>query len=134
MDFLKPYSSHLLSLMRVMSGLLLLQYGTAIILGFPVMEVFKNVAVGQWPAWYAGIIEMTFSALLVVGLFTRFSAFILSGLCAFAFFLGHVIPRGVITPALNGGTIPALMCFVYLYIASVGGGDWSIDRMFRGKD
>jgi putative oxidoreductase len=131
-NFLAPYRPQLLSVFRIMAGLLILQYGTAKNLGFPSVPAFANVAVGQWPSWYAGVLELIFGALLVVGLFSRISAFILSGLMAFAYFLGHA-PRGLFSPLLNGGTLAILFSFAFLYLAAAGPGPWSADAAIRGK-
>lgn len=131
-NFLAPYRPQLLSVFRIMAGLLILQYGTAKILGFPSVPAFANVAAGQWPSWYAGVIELVFGALLVVGLFSRFSAFILSGLMAFAYFIGHA-PRGLFSPITNGGTLAILFSFAFLYLAAAGPGPWSADAAVRGK-
>jgi putative oxidoreductase len=75
----------------------------------------------------AGVIEIVGSLLLIVGLFTRSTAFVLSGLMAAAYFIGHA-PRGFY-PILNGGELAALYCFVFLYIAAAGAGPWSYDAM-----
>ncbi|HEY6860580.1 MAG TPA: DoxX family membrane protein [Pseudolabrys sp.] len=64
-NFLAPYRQQLLSVFRIMTGLLVLQYGPAKIIRFPAIQMFANVAVGQWPAWYAGVIELIFGTLLV---------------------------------------------------------------------
>ncbi|MGD9839700.1 MAG: DoxX family protein [Afipia sp.] len=129
--FLEPYRPQLLSLLRIMTGLLLFQYGVAKILKFPVLPYFANIP----PLiTVAGTIELILGALLVIGLFTRLSAFILSGQMAFAYFLGHVFKTGtpVWHPLNNGGTGAALFCFVCLYLASAGPGPWSVDAS-RGK-
>ena len=131
-NFLAPYRQHLLSIFRVMAGLLVLQYGTAKIIRFPAVQMFANVAVGQWPAWYAGVIELICGTLLVIGLFSRISAFILSGLMAFAYFIGHA-PRGIFLPLANNGTLAILFCFTFLYLAAAGAGPWSADAAVRGK-
>jgi len=115
-----------------MAGLLILQFGTAKIIGFPAVQSFANVAVGQWPLWYAGVIELIFGALLVIGLFSRISAFVLSGLMAFAYFISHA-PRGMFSPLANGGTLSILFCFAFLYLAAAGPGPWSVDAVVRGK-
>jgi putative oxidoreductase len=130
--FLAPFRPQLLSIFRIMSGLLILQFGTAKILKFPAVPTFAKVTVAQWPTWYAGMLELVFGALLVIGLFSRFSAFILSGLMAFAYFLGHA-PRGVFSPLANGGTLAILFCFAFLYLASAGPGPLSVDAIARGK-
>ena len=131
-NFLAPYRQHLLSIFRVMAGLLVLQYGTAKIIRFPAVQIFANIAVGQWPAWYAGVIELICGTLLVIGLFSRISAFILSGLMAFAYFIGHA-PRGIFLPLANNGTLAILFCFTFLYLAAAGAGPWSADAAVRGK-
>ena len=130
--FLAPYRPQLLSIFRIMVGLLVLQFGTAKILGYPAVPMFANVAIGQWPVWYAGMIELIFGALLVIGLFARVSAFILSGLMAFAYFLGHA-PRGMFSPLANGGTLAILFCFAFLYLAAAGPGPWSADAAIRNR-
>jgi putative oxidoreductase len=129
--FLEPYRPQLLSLLRIMTGLLLFQYGVAKILKFPVLPYFANIP----PLiTVAGAIELIVGALLLIGLFTRLSAFILSGQMAFAYFLGHVFKTGtpVWHPLNNGGTGAILFCFVCLYLASAGPGPWSVDAA-RGK-
>ena len=131
-NFLAPYRPQLLSVFRIMAGLLILQFGTAKILGYPAVASFANVAVGQWPSWYAGMLELILGALLVIGLFSRMSAFVLSGLMAFAYFIGHA-PRGMFMPLANGGTLAALFCFAFLYLAAAGPGPWSVDAAVRGK-
>ena len=129
--FLEPYRPQLLSLLRIMTGLLLFQYGVAKIFKFPVLPYFANIP----PLIVtAGTIELILGALLLIGLFTRLTAFILSGQMAFAYFLGHMFKSGtpVWHPLNNGGTGAALVCFVCLYLASAGPGPWSVDAS-RGK-
>lgn len=119
-----------LSLLRFMSGLLLLQHGTAKILGFPVMANFANLSISSMPG-IAGIIELVGGVLLVVGLFTRGAAFIASGMTAVAYFMVHA-PKGFY-PILNGGELAALYCFVFFYLVFAGGGPISLDAMLRKK-
>jgi putative oxidoreductase len=130
MDFLRPYSSQLLSVLRIMAGLLLLQHGCSKYLGFPVGPM--NATQLQSMSGAAGIFELVGGALLVLGLFTRPVAFILSGMCAVAYFYAH-FPRGFF-PLINGGELAVLYCFTLLYIASAGGGAWSLDRSMRRAD
>lgn len=129
MTFLRPYTAQLLSILRIMSGLLLLQHGTTKFLNFPVGP--QNNASISTMSGAAGIIELVFGVLLVIGLFTRLSAFILSGMTAVAYFYAHA-PQGFF-PILNRGELAALYCFVFLYIAAAGGGPWGVDAM-RGRD
>jgi putative oxidoreductase len=129
MDFLKPYTSQLLSVLRVMSALLLLQHGTGKYLSIPVGPM--NNASPVTMSGTAGILELIGGVLLIIGLFTRPVAFILSGMCAVAYFYAHY-PRGFF-PILNGGELAALYAFVFLYLAAAGGGAWSADKA-RGAD
>jgi putative oxidoreductase len=119
-----------LSLLRFMSGLLLLQHGTAKLLGFPSMQSFANLQIGSMVG-AAGVIELVGGALLVVGLFTRAAAFIASGMTAVAYFMVHV-PKNFM-PILNGGELAVLYCFVFFYLVFAGGGPISLDRMIFNK-
>jgi putative oxidoreductase len=130
MNLLQPYAPQLLSVLRIMSGLLLLQHGTAKYLSFPVGPM--NNASPMTMGGAAGLIELVFGALLVVGLFTRCSAFIASGMTAVAYFYAHA-HRGFF-PLLNGGELAVLYSFVFLYLAAAGGGPWSADRIMRRTD
>jgi putative oxidoreductase len=118
-----------LSLFRFITGLLLFQYGIAKIFKFPPMPYFADIP----PLiMAAGAIELVFGALLMIGLFTRISAFILAGEMAFAYFLGHMFKNPaepVFLPLLNNGTAAILFCFACLYLATSGGGPVSVDGM-----
>jgi putative oxidoreductase len=127
MDFLRPYTPQLLSLLRIMSGLLLLQHGTTKFLDFPVGPM-NNVSPLSMSG-VAGLIELAFGVLLVIGLFTRFSAFIASGMTAVAYFYAHA-GRGFF-PILNGGELAVLYSFAFLYLAAAGGGPWSVDSIIK---
>jgi putative oxidoreductase len=124
---LRPYTSQLLSVLRIVSGLLILQGGTTKYLNFPVGPL--NNASPQTMSGAAGIFELIGGVLIVLGLFTRPVAFILSGLYAVAYFYAH-FPRGFF-PLLNAGSLAILLCFVFLYLAAAGGGTWSVDRIWR---
>jgi putative oxidoreductase len=122
-----------LSLFRIVTGLLLFQYGVAKLLKFPVLPYFANI-----PPLItaAGTIELVLGALLILGLWTRPVAFILSGEMAFAYFMGHMFKTPaapVFTPLLNGGNAAILFCFACLYLACAGGGPLSADAMIRKK-
>ena len=130
----QKYQPVALSLFRFITGLLLLQYGIAKILKFPVVPMFANIP----PLiTVAGTIELIGGALLLLGLFTRPVAFILSGQMAFAYFMGHMFKGGVgapvFLPLMNGGTGAILFCFACLYLATSGGGPISLDAMMRKK-
>jgi len=127
-SFWRTLAPHFLSLLRLMAGLLLLEYGTMKILQFPYAEYFANIAPFSL-IWFAGLLELVGGALVTVGLFTRCAAFVLSGEMAFAYFIGHA-PHGFY-PALNEGIPAVLFCFVFLYLSAAGGGPWSLDRIIR---
>jgi len=128
MTFMTPFTAPLLSILRILSGLLLLQHGTTKYLGFPESQMSGIPAVSL--GGVAGMIELIGGVLLVIGLFTRPVAFILSGTMAAAYFIAH-FPQGFF-PLLNGGELAALYCFVFLYLSAAGGGPWSVDAA-RGK-
>ena len=130
MAFLRPYSLQLLSVLRIMAGLLLLQHGTSKYLNFPVGPM--NNASPATMSGVAGLIELVGGILVVIGLFTRPAAFIISGMTAVAYFYAHA-PAGFF-PLLNRGELAALYCFVFLYLAAAGGGAWSLDRLWRDDD
>lgn len=128
--FLAGWSKQLLSVLRIATGLLLLQHGTAKLLGFPAVPMFANLSLTSMPG-IAGIMEFFGGILIVVGLFTRPVAFILSGMTAVAYFYAHA--GGGFYPILNGGELAVLYCFVFLYLAAAGGGPWSMDAAWRNK-
>ena len=130
--FLSRYEPVLLSLFRFVTGLLLFQYGVAKLFKFPALPYFADIP----PLIYAaGTIELVLGAALMLGLFTRLSAFILSGEMAFAYFMGHMLKTGtpVLLPLLNGGTAAILFCFACLYLSAAGGGSVSVDALI-GKE
>ena len=122
---------HLLSLLRIMAALLLLQHGTQKLLDFPARAVGRAAPEFLSLIWWAGAIELVGGILLAIGLFSRATAFVLSGELAFAYWIGHA-PRGFY-PILNGGELSALYCFVFLYLAAAGPGPWSLDRLLRRR-
>jgi putative oxidoreductase len=122
------WAPRLLSILRIMTGLLFLQHGTAKLLKIPVVPMFANLSLTSLPG-IAGVLELVGGVLIILGLFTRSVAFVLSGLMAVAYFMAHA-PRGFY-PILNAGELAILFCFVFLYIAAAGPGPWSIDAARR---
>jgi putative oxidoreductase len=117
-----------LSVLRIMTGLLFLEHGTGKYLGFPHLErVPDPLSMGG----VGGMLELVGGALIVLGLFTRPVAFLLSGEMAIAYFYAHA-PR-VFFPVLNGGEAAILYCFVFLYFFFAGAGPWSLDAMIKRK-
>ncbi len=125
-EWLVRWQPQILSILRIMTALLMLQYGMAKLVGFPAVPIFQGLKLFSLYG-IAGIIELAGSVLLLFGLFTRPVAFILSGEMAFAYFMGH-FPKNFI-PLLNGGNEAVLFCFVFLYLACAGPGPWSVDAL-----
>lgn len=126
------WQPYFLSILRITAAFLFLLHGTTKILGWPA-EVMPGGGTAQLAslAGVAGLLELVGGALLLVGLFTRPVAFIVSGEMAVAYFKGHA-GQGF-WPVLNGGELAALYCFVWLYISAAGGGPWSLDAMMRRR-
>jgi len=126
MAWLSKYQPQLLSVLRIMTGLLFLEHGTQKLLHFPPMAMaippsFMPVIL------VAGTIELVGGLLVAVGVFTRIAAFICSGEMAFAYFIGHA-SKGSLLPAVNGGDAAVLFCFVFLFLAATGPGPIALSR------
>lgn len=122
------FRPHLLSVLRIVTGFLFIQHGGQKLLGYPVpmrsgFDLFSLSSI-------AGSLELIGGALMIVGLFTRPTAFLLSGLMAFAYFIAHA-PHGF-WPIANKGELAVLYCFVFLYFSVAGGGTWSLDSLRKG--
>jgi putative oxidoreductase len=126
MGFLSKWSEEILSLLRIVASFMFIQHGTQKLFGFPVEQRMEFELMSLNPG-LAGLLEVILGPLLLVGIFTRPIAFVLSGLMAFAYFMVHA-GRDFWTLA-NGGESAVLYCFLFLYIAAVGGGKWSIDAL-----
>ncbi|MCB5204288.1 DoxX family protein [Neorhizobium sp. T786] len=125
---LNEFQPHCLSLLRIVTALVLFSYGTQKILHFPAAESVP--AIGSL-SWIAGMLELILGFCVLIGFKTRPAAFVLSGLMACAYFIGH-FPRGFY-PAQNGGVASILFCFVFLYLFVAGGGPFSVDRAMKNK-
>jgi putative oxidoreductase len=115
---------HVLSLLRIVSAFLFMLHGTQKWLNFPAPRSSPTELMSL--SGVAGVLELFGGLLLLLGLFTRPVAFVLSGLMAFAYFIAHA-PHGF-WPLLNRGELAALYSFVFLYLAAAGGGPWSLDQ------
>jgi putative oxidoreductase len=118
------WSPKLLSVLRIVAGLGFLQHGTMKFFHFPPPPPAMSGPLNTLMT-VAGTLELVGSALILIGLFTRPVAFILSGMMAVAYFMAHA-PKSPF-PALNGGEGAMLYCFIFLYLAAAGGGVWSAD-------
>lgn len=123
----------ILSLLRVVTGLLFMQHGVQKLFGLllPPGRAFSGAPEMFSQFWFAGVLEVFGGALIVLGLFTRPVAFLLSGEMAVAYFQAHA-PRSF-WPILNGGEPVVLFSFIYLYLFAVGAGPFSIDALLRRR-
>ena len=126
---LNLWAPRVLSVLRIVAGLLFLAHGTQKLLGFPAGEMGQPELFSLM--WIAGLIELVAGALLVLGLLTRAAALIASGEMAFAYWMGHAGQDSF--PVNNGGDAAILYCFVFLYLVFAGSGPWSLDAL-RGRD
>ena len=126
MGWLAKHESTLLSVLRIVAGLLLLEHGTQKLFHFPPLTM--ALPADAMPIlMVAAVIELVGGMLLVLGVFTRLTAFICSGEMAIAYWIGH-FPRGGFFPAVNGGDAAILFCFIFLYIAAAGPGPIALVR------
>ena len=124
---LERWSPVMLAVLRIVTALIFMEHGTQKLLGFPAGSNPQPPLFSLYG--FAGILELVGGILILLGLFTRPVAFILSGQMAFAYFLGHA-PRGFF-PVNNGGDASILYCFVFLYLVFSGPGALSLDRAMR---
>jgi putative oxidoreductase len=127
----RSWAPYLLSALRIVAAFVFIQFGSAKLLAIPaaIMPGGGTAPLTSLPG-FAGSLELVGGALLLLGLFTRPVAFLLSGEMAFAYFMGHA-PQGF-WPVLNQGTPAILFCLIWLYISSAGPGPWSLDALRRG--
>jgi putative oxidoreductase len=128
-DRFSAYQPQLLSVLRIVAGLLFVSHGTAKVLGFPVVEGVP--APGMSLAGLSGPLELVLGILLTLGLFTRPAAFLAAGFCAVGYWAIHGMQGPF--PILNGGETIALYCFVFLYLMAAGPGPWSVDAAMRKR-
>jgi len=120
----QSWSPILLSILRIVTAFMFIQHGSAKLFQIPHVPMLEGVRLMSLIG-FAGILEVTGGFLLLIGLFTRPVAFILSGEMAFAYFIAHA-PHGFL-PLLNGGEMAVEWCFVFLYLWAAGPGAWSVD-------
>jgi putative oxidoreductase len=126
MTSLEKWAPHALSLLRIVAALLFMQHGAEKLFGFPAAGPAPITAL----QWVQGLIEAFGGAALLVGVFTRPVAFVLSGDMAVAYFMAH-FPRSFF-PIVNHGDEAVLYCFVFLFIVFAGAGSWSLDARLKG--
>lgn len=128
MTFLERWQPHCLAALRIVAALLFIEHGTSKLWGWPYVEGLSNLPPFTL-FWTAGVIEIVGGVLLLLGLFTRPAAFVLSGEMAVAYFMEH-LPIDFF-PIRNQGDAPILFCFVFLYLAAAGPGAFSLDGRRR---
>jgi putative oxidoreductase len=124
----QSWAPRLLSVLRIIVGLLFIEHGTSKFFAFPSGGETGTVALFSLIG-LSGVLELVGGVLLTLGLFTRITAFILSGEMAFAYFIAHA-PSGFF-PLLNHGEPAVFYCFLFLYVAAAGPGPWSVDNAVR---
>ncbi len=124
------WAPRVLSVLRIVVGLVLLQYGLAKLFGWPAVKMFQDL---PWLSLFgiAGMFELIGGTLLILGLFTRPAAFILSGEMAAAYFIEH-FPRSFF-PIQSEGDLAVTLCFTFLYLSFAGGGPLSVDALLLSK-
>ncbi len=128
-EFWINWQPKVLSVLRFMTGFLMLWHGSQKLFGFP-----PSGKPGELSGLMlvAGILEFFGGVLILIGLLTRPTAFILSGLMAVAYFMAHGL--NALLPIVNKGELAVLYCFVFLYLFVAGGGEWSIDNLIKKKE
>jgi putative oxidoreductase len=124
------WAPRVLSILRIVVGLVLLQYGLAKLFGWPAVKMFQDL---PWLSLFgiAGMFELVGGTLLILGLFTRPAAFILSGEMAAAYFIEH-FPHSFF-PIQSDGDLAVTLCFTFLYLSFAGGGPLSLDALLLSK-
>ena len=127
MRHLEQGKEYVISLYRIVIGLLFVSHGAASLFGL--FGTKKAVAFAVWPSWWAAAIQLVAGALVLIGLFTRVAALLCSGSMAYAYFTVHM-PKSFF-PIVNGGEAAVQFCWAFLLVAFLGSGAWSIDRMLQ---
>ena len=128
--FISTWTPRAQAALRIVTAYLFVAHGTSKLLGVPHIPSLDGVTLFSLMG-FAGILELVGGVLLIIGLFTRATAFVLSGEMAFAYFMGHASQGNVLVPMLNRGELAVLFCFVFLFFAFAGAGAWSLDRFRR---
>ena len=124
MTSLEKWMPQMLSILRIVTGLLFMEHGLQKFFGFPAAGPELNTLL-----WTQDAIELIGGLLLLLGIFTRLVAFIMAGDMAVAYFMAH-FPKSLF-PVANGGDAAILYCFVFLFLFVAGGGAWSVDQSLK---
>ena len=127
-ETMAAWAPRALSVLRIVTGLMIIEHGMAKLLGWPEVAAFAQLKLFSLLG-LAGTLELVGGALLILGLFTQPVAFILSGEMAVAYFMVHA-PRSFF-PLINGGSLAIIYCFACLYLSTAGAGPWSVDATMK---
>jgi putative oxidoreductase len=127
-SFMVPLNSYTYAVLRIVTGLLFMFHGSQKLLGWPAPPM---EGMPPFITFVAGPIELIGGALVMIGLMTRWAAFVCSGLMAAAYWIAH--GSKALYPLLNGGELAIVFCFAFLYISSQGPGIWSLDAARRNR-
>jgi putative oxidoreductase len=127
---LQSWTPHALALLRIVTAYLFIQHGTAKLFGVPHQAMFDGLQLFSLVG-LAGVLEVAGGLLVAVGLFTRSTSFVLSGMMAVAYFMAHASQGNVLAPMLNQGELAVLYSFVFLAFVFTGPGAWSLDGLRR---
>jgi len=125
---LERWRPHALAALRIVTAYLFIPHGTAKLFGVPYQKMHEGVQLLSLTG-VSGMLEVFGGALLLIGLFTRPVAFVLSGFMVVADFMAPASQGNVLLPLLNRGELAVLYCFVFLYFVFAGAGAWSIDSL-----
>jgi putative oxidoreductase len=127
-ETMAAWAPRALSVLRIITGLMIIEHGMGKLLGWPVVASYAGIKLFSLLG-AAGIIELVGGTLLILGLFTQPAAFIVSGEMAVAYFMVHA-PRSFF-PLINGGSLAIIYCFACLYLSTAGAGPWSVDATMK---
>ena len=127
MNTIQRYQPYVLGLLRIVAGYTFFLHGTAKLFGAPHMAMFDGMQLFSLMG-LAGVLELIGGALLIIGLFTRPVAFLLSGQMAVAYFMAHASTSNFALPLINQGEPAVLFCFIFLYLFFAGAGALSVDN------
>ena len=127
---LQSYTPYALAALRIVAAYLFIQHGTAKLFGVPYQSMFDDLQLFTLIG-LAGVLEVAGGLLIGVGLYTRSTAFVLSGMMAVAYFMAHAVQGNVLAPMLNGGELAALYSFIFLLFVFTGAGALSLDERKR---
>lgn len=130
--FFDTWRPRVLAILRIVTAYLFMAHGTAKLFGVPHQAMFDGLQLMSLMG-LAGLLEVFGGLLILIGLFTRPVAFVLSGFMAVAYFMAHGSQGNVLLPLLNGGELAVLYCFVFLYFVFAGAGAWSVDAARRSR-